>query len=69
MRSQKVSVDVWKMITSSCSYLLLAVLAWIFLRLVNACIYFPQYLKEKDERKVKELRRAEVEDTETKKKL
>lgn len=54
MRSQKVSVDVWKMFTSSCSYLVLAVLAWIFLRLVNACFYLPRHLKEQEKRKAKE---------------
>lgn len=69
MRSQKVSVDVWKMIISSCSYLLLAVLAWIFLRLVNACIHFPRYLKENRKRKVIEEKREEEEGDESKKTL
>lgn len=46
MRPQKVSVDVWKMVISSCSYLGLAFLAWVFLKLVYACFRFPGYLKE-----------------------
>lgn len=50
MLSQKVSVDIWKMMYSSCSYLLLAISAWVLLRLVNACIYLPQYLKKNEER-------------------
>lgn len=46
MRPQKVSVDVWKMVISSCSYLGLAFMAWVFLKLVYACFRFPGYLKE-----------------------
>lgn len=53
MRSQKVSVDIWKMMSSSISYLFLAVLVWIFLRLVSACFYLPRYLKEKEEKVLK----------------
>lgn len=53
MRSQKVSVDIWKMVSSSLSYLLLAVLAWILLRLVNACFCLPRYLKENERKRAK----------------
>lgn len=59
MRSQKVSVDLLKMILSTCSYLLLAVLAWILLRLVNACFCLPGYLKAK-EKKAKDAQRAKI---------
>lgn len=46
MRTQKVSVDVWKMFYGSCSYLLLAFVAYVFLKLVNGCIWLPSYLKK-----------------------
>lgn len=48
MRTQKVSVNVWQMMLSSCSYLVLAFVAWIFLRLVQACFWFPSYLHKQE---------------------
>lgn len=50
MRSQKVSVDVWKMIMSSCSYLAVAFTAWVFLKLIYACFWFPEYLQKQHEK-------------------
>lgn len=52
MRPQKVSVDIWTMLYSSCSYLALAFVAWIFLRLVQACFWFPSHLKRQLTQKV-----------------
>lgn len=46
MRTQKVSVDIWKMFCGSCSYLFLAFAAYVFLKLVNGCIWLPSYLKK-----------------------
>lgn len=48
MRSQKVSVDVWQMIVTSLSCLMLAFVAWIFLKLAYACIWLPKHLKEQN---------------------
>lgn len=45
MRKQKVSVDIWKMVFSSCSYLALAFVAWLFLKLICACFWLPKYLQ------------------------
>lgn len=45
MKTQKVSVDIWKMFYGSCSYLCLAFAAYILLKLVNGCIWLPSYLK------------------------
>lgn len=50
MRSQKVSVDVWKMIVSSCSYLAVAFMAWVFLKLAYACFWFPGYLQRQHDK-------------------
>lgn len=49
MKHQKVVVNVWKMLSSSCSYLLLAFLVWLFLKLAYACFWFPQYLQAQPE--------------------
>jgi len=49
MKHQKVVVDVWKMIFHSGSYLSLAFLVWIFLKLAYACVWFPRYLQNQDE--------------------
>lgn len=66
MRPQKVSVDVWKMVVSSCYYLGLAFLVWVFLKLVNACIYLPRYLcaqeKKLEEAKLKATAEEELKD-------
>ncbi|KYB29185.1 hypothetical protein TcasGA2_TC000604 [Tribolium castaneum] len=48
MRTQKVSVDVWKMVFSSCSYLGLACAAWVLIKLVCACFWLPKYLQNED---------------------
>lgn len=67
MRHQKVGVDIWKMMFSSCSYLGLACAVWILIKLVYACFWLPNYLqKEEDKEKdalLKEEKNAE-EDTE-----
>lgn len=49
MKHQKVVVDVWKMIFHSGSYLSLAFLVWIFLKLAYACVWFPRYLQNQEE--------------------
>lgn len=48
MKYQKVVVDIWKMFYSSTSYLVLAFLAYILLKLVNACFWLPSYLQKQD---------------------
>ena len=48
MRPQNVSVDVWKMVGTMCSYLALAAAAWLFLRLVHACLWLPKHLREQE---------------------
>lgn len=48
MRSQKVSVDIWKMMFSSCSYLALAFGAWVMLKLIYACFWLPKYLQNQE---------------------
>lgn len=49
MRTQKVSVDIWKMFYGSLSYLLLAFAFFVFLKLVNGCIWLPTYMKKLNE--------------------
>lgn len=49
MKHQKVVVNVWKMIFSSCSYLALAFLVWLFLKLAYACFWFPKYLQSQQD--------------------
>lgn len=56
MKHQQVTVDVLKMIFSSCSYLMLAFVAWIFCKLFYACFWLPGHLKRQEE---EERRRAE----------
>lgn len=46
MRPQKVSVDIFKMIFSSCSYLAVVFAAWIFVKLLYACFWLPAHLKK-----------------------
>lgn len=48
MRVQKVSVDVWKVIITALSCLVLAFMAWVFLRLAYACVLLPGYLKRQN---------------------
>lgn len=50
MRPQKVSVNVWQMLLSSCSYLFLVFLGWVFVRLVQACFWFPSYMNKQQAR-------------------
>lgn len=50
MRTQKVSVDVWKMVFSSCSYLGLACAAWVLIKLVCACFWLPKYLQTEQQK-------------------
>jgi cyanate permease len=55
MRHQQVSVNVWQMMLTSCTYLALAFCAWVLLRLINACFWLPGYLtKQRDEEMKKE---------------
>lgn len=49
MRTQKVSVDMWKMIYASFSYLFLAFAVYVFLKLVTSCFWLPTYLKNNNE--------------------
>lgn len=42
------SVDVWKMASTMCSYLALAAAAWLFLRLAYACLWLPKHLREQE---------------------
>jgi hypothetical protein len=58
MRHQQVSVNVWQMLKTSCTYIALAFCAWLLLRLINACFWLPGYLtKKRDD----ELRKEAVE--------
>lgn len=61
MRTQKVSVDVWKMFCGSCSYLFVAFAVYIFLKLVNSCIWLPSYLKNSGENLIERDRQKKVE--------
>lgn len=55
MRHQQVSVNVWQMMVTSCTYLALAFCAWVLLRLIYACFWLPGYLtKQRDEEMKKE---------------
>lgn len=49
MRSQKVTVDAWKMVTSSIAYLGVAFLAWVFVKLLYACFWLPSHFDDQDE--------------------
>lgn len=49
MRTQKISVDVWKMFYGSLSYLFLAFAFYVLLKLVTGCIWLPSYLKNCNE--------------------
>ncbi|KAI4457354.1 hypothetical protein MML48_7g00007001 [Holotrichia oblita] len=49
MRSQKVGVDAWKMVTSSIAYLGIAFLAWVFVKLLYACFWLPAHFDNEDE--------------------
>lgn len=55
MKHQKVVVDVWKMIFHSGSYLSLAFLVWLFLKLAYACVWFPRYLQKQDDEEADQL--------------
>ncbi|XP_017772117.1 PREDICTED: uncharacterized protein LOC108559371 [Nicrophorus vespilloides] len=55
MRPQKVSVDVWKMVFWTLSYLALAFVAWVFLKLVNACFWLPKHLKNQERTEAEQL--------------
>ncbi|GJQ69602.1 hypothetical protein Trydic_g6696 [Trypoxylus dichotomus] len=48
MRSQKVGVDAWKMVTSSIAYLGIAFLAWVFVKLLYACFWLPTHFEQED---------------------
>jgi cyanate permease len=55
MRHQQVSVNVWQMMFTSCTYLALAFFAWVLLRLISACFWLPGYLtKQRNEEEKKE---------------
>jgi cyanate permease len=53
MRHQQVSLNVWQMVQTSCTYLALAFCAWILLRLINACFWLPGYLMKKRDDEMK----------------
>jgi cyanate permease len=53
MRHQQVSVNVWQMVQTSCTYLALAFCAWLLLRLINACFWLPGYLSQQREDEMK----------------
>lgn len=58
MRHQQVSVNVWQMVQTSCTYLALAFCAWLLLRLINACFWLPGYLSKQREDEMKKERDA-----------
>lgn len=62
MRFQKVSVDVWRIVTVSASCLFLAFMAWIFLKLAYACVWLPGYLKTQAENEKDKLNQIQNED-------
>lgn len=45
MKYQKVVLDNWTLITTTFFYLLLAAVMWVFIRLLCACIRFPQFMR------------------------
>ncbi|XP_043478569.1 uncharacterized protein LOC122508949 isoform X2 [Leptopilina heterotoma] len=45
---QQVSVDLLNMVFTACTYLALAGVAWIFLRLLQACFWLPKHLKKQN---------------------
>jgi hypothetical protein len=53
MRYQQVSVNVWQMALTSCTYLALAFCAWLLLRLIHACFWLPGYLTNQREEEMK----------------
>jgi cyanate permease len=53
MRHQQVSVNIWQMFKTSCTYLALAFCAWLLLRLVNACFWLPGYLSKRRDDEIK----------------
>jgi cyanate permease len=58
MRHQQVSVNLWQMLKTSCTYLALAFCAWLLLRLINACFWLPGYLTKQ---RKEEMRKEAVE--------
>lgn len=64
MRTQKVGVNIWKMMYSSCSYLVLAFFAYVLLKLVNACFWFPKHLQMMNKNKAKSNQNEQVEEKE-----
>lgn len=46
MKSYSVTLDIWKMAVACFSYIALAITAWVFLRLLNACFWLPSFLCE-----------------------
>nr|XP_018895625.1 PREDICTED: uncharacterized protein LOC109029579 [Bemisia tabaci] len=49
MKHQEILIDYVKLISSMFMYLLLAFFAWVLLRLVNACFWFPTLLQNQTE--------------------
>ncbi|XP_071858669.1 uncharacterized protein [Bombus fervidus] len=48
MKYQQISVDFISMVYTACSYLALAGVVWIFLRLIQACFWLPRHLKRQN---------------------
>lgn len=63
MRFQKVSVDVWKVIFYSGSCLVLAFVAWVFLKLVYACFWLPGHLQREEIEMEDHLQQCDYDDT------
>lgn len=60
MRTQKVSVDIWKMVYASCSYLFLAFAVYVFLKLVTGCFWLPAYLKNSNNMTEKNQQKSDI---------
>lgn len=65
MRTQKVGVDIWKMAFSSCEYLALAFVAYVLLKLLHACFWFPGYLQKREQYETIDTKDAEEKDNDT----
>jgi hypothetical protein len=49
MYYQQVSVDLFNMVYTAVAYLALAGAAWLFLRLIQACIWLPSHMKRQND--------------------
>ncbi|KAG8331505.1 Zinc finger CCHC domain-containing protein 8 [Homalodisca vitripennis] len=46
MKAYSVTLDIWKMLVTCLSYIALAFTAWVFLRLLSACFWLPNFLQK-----------------------